>query len=125
MDPRGDENERIRQLTELNRQQADQLRFETAPWGGDTTYPVTSAGGVNNWIHFAAVQDGLQAGGNLVASRLLHPAANPKPDEGEHQGAQQRHHPQFLRERPRRATRRNGPERLFQCCHRTCECFLS
>ena len=42
-------------------QQGDQLRFETAPWGGDTTYPVTSAGGVNNWIYFAAVQSGLQA----------------------------------------------------------------
>jgi transposase len=30
MDPRGDENERIRQLTELNRQQADQLQQQAA-----------------------------------------------------------------------------------------------
>ncbi len=42
-------------------QQGDQLRFETAPWGGDTTYPVAQAGGVSNWVHFTAVQDGLQA----------------------------------------------------------------
>jgi hypothetical protein len=42
-------------------QQGTTLRFETAPWGGDTPYAVTSAGGVSNWIHFAAVQNGLQA----------------------------------------------------------------
>jgi hypothetical protein len=42
-------------------QQADQLRFETPPWGGDTKYSVASAGAVSNWVHFAAVQSGLQA----------------------------------------------------------------
>jgi hypothetical protein len=53
-------------------QQGDQLRFETAPWGGDTTYSVTTAGAVGNWAHFAAVQNGLQAtmyvNGNAVGT---------------------------------------------------------
>lgn len=53
-------------------QQADQLRFETAPWGGDTKYAVATAGAVSNWVHFAAVQSGLQAtlyiNGNAVGS---------------------------------------------------------
>lgn len=42
-------------------QQGDQLRFETLPWGGDTKYPVVNAGAVSNWVHFAAVQNGLLA----------------------------------------------------------------
>jgi hypothetical protein len=42
-------------------QQGNQLRFETAPWGGDTTYAVASAGGTGKWIHFAAVQSGVEA----------------------------------------------------------------
>lgn len=42
-------------------QQGDTLRFETAPWGGDTRIPVSSAGGLRRWIHVAAVQEGLQA----------------------------------------------------------------
>ena len=41
--------------------QGSTLRFETAPWGGDTTYSVALAGAVSNWVHLAAVQNGLQA----------------------------------------------------------------
>lgn len=42
-------------------QQGSDLRFETAPWGGDTRWPINAAGGLRKWFYLAATQNGLDA----------------------------------------------------------------
>jgi hypothetical protein len=53
-------------------QQGTVLRFETVPWGGDTTCQLTAAGGAGTWIHFVATVNGttqaLYTNGALYAS---------------------------------------------------------
>jgi len=51
-------------------QHGDTFRFETAPWGGDTRFPINSAGGLRRWIHLAAVQNGLRAELYVDGSRV-------------------------------------------------------